>query len=174
MPLPAPVRQMREILIVLFCVWHCSAVSLYLLTNKDSAGFWSAREVVSPYILLLSQWQMWNIFSPDPLRRVSSYRIDTRINGIWKPLQNIDYDHLRWPERAKELKILERLEDSFSVLVPSYLQSSCTRLQAEGKTIRLVARSTVLPALLQELITLRLQTLLATERVLGTTLCASL
>lgn len=90
--------------VALFCVWHMVAVASYAIPNEIENPL-SAR--VRPYMLLTSQWQQWNLFSPDPLRRVVFYRIESQnVNGDWEPVGSIDdttYGPLRHSLRFKLL-----------------------------------------------------------------------
>ena len=170
-------RPAKELLIVAFCLWHCAAVAVYLLPNGTpeplSSVISQAKGVVTPYMLSFSQWQWWDIFSPDPMRRASEYRIDININGMWKPVRFVTYNSLPWAERAKEIKILERLEDDWGTLIPFYLRPICATLaRSEGSTVRLVAVSTILPDRLDRLSRLSLMPVTPTERVLGSVLCS--
>lgn len=157
--------------ILAFCAWHMLSVSLYLMPPIGVLS--PLQSVTKPYVLLLSQWQQWNIFAPDPLRTSTVYRIETSDAGTWKTIRTIDAKTFAWYERAKELKILERLEDGWDKLLPSYLASLCPSLHADAaeKTIRLIGSSETLPASLPELETLSSHTLPRTERVLGTFSC---
>src|SRR5437764_493460 len=98
----------RRNLIILFCLWHMTAVAVFLLPQR--AWNRAIKQLTTPYVLLTSQWQQWDIFSPDPLRRVSFYSLTTDDNAGAKTLLQLDYAHLPWNARAKELKILGRLQ----------------------------------------------------------------
>lgn len=68
--------------IAVFCVWHMAAVGLYSLPDDSDDRFtnWAEEHLiphVSEYMLLTSQWQQWNLFSPNPLRRIVFYRVET-------------------------------------------------------------------------------------------------
>lgn len=82
------------------------------------------------------------------------------------------YARFPWTVRAKEMKILERLEENWTLLVPPYLQQICAGIpRSEGSVIRLVAVSVILPSRLDQLATLSTRRLPTTERVLGSVLC---
>ncbi|MBP7114286.1 MAG: hypothetical protein KBA40_02420 [Candidatus Peribacteraceae bacterium] len=134
------------ILIVAFCVWHMSAVALYVLPSGEHP--WTRlRTNVTPYILSLSQWQKWDIFSPNPLRRNSIYRIERDAGDRFETAMILDFDHLAWHERAKELKVLGRLQDSWKRLLPDYLSSLCPRIPGgPGNDVRLYVETTILPS----------------------------
>lgn len=172
-------KRCKEWAIVTFCVWHMVAVTLFLVTTSSDASFGpivaKAKTITAPYVFSLSQWQYWNIFAPDPLQRSSTYDIDLLAeNGTWLTMHRIDYDRLRWNERAKEFKILENLEDNWQTLVPSYLQTFCTSLHLlDGNTIRLMATSFVLPTELRALRHSAALELPISEKELGSVICAS-
>lgn len=88
-------RRCAKVGIVVFCVWHMVAVGTYSIPGDAQDGFsqWIRTHVVAriaPYVLLTSQWQQWNLFSPDPLRRVITYRIERLTDdGTWAPVGGI-------------------------------------------------------------------------------------
>lgn len=133
-----------------------------------------AKQITDPYMFMLSQWQHWNIFAPDPLQRSSVYRVDLLEDETWNAIHNIDYDRLPWPERAKELKILENIEENWQALVPSYLQTFCSSMHLPaGSMVRLVAVSFVLPTDLAALKHIADMPRQVSERVLGVVPCTS-
>ncbi len=147
-------RPLQKTLVVLFCIFHCAAVAIYLTPRPASpllsSIYTRVWNLTGPYILSFSQWQAWNIFSPDPLRKSTVYRIDRNIDDDWKPPVLLDYDHLSWMERAKTFKVLERLESGSEILIEPYLLSFCPANPA-GTILRLTAVSRVLPIELEKL-----------------------
>lgn len=140
------------ILIVCFCLWHMIGVALYLLPVADTGLLHDARQITAPYVLSFSQWQKWDIFSPNPLRRNSIYRIERNAGDRWETAMTMDFQHLSWHERAKELKVLGRLQDSWKPLLPDYLMSLCPRIPGgPGTDVRLLVANTVLPSDLKSL-----------------------
>jgi hypothetical protein len=106
-------QHLKHAGIILFCLWHMTAVFIHALPHlsDNPAILWirtNALPIVRPYMLITSQWQQWNLFSPDPLRRVSSYRIEWNDNGLWH-LVNEQPGSLPWWRRAPRVKILNRL-----------------------------------------------------------------
>ncbi len=100
-----------------------------------------------PYILLTGQWQQWNLFSPDPLRRISQYRVDQSINETWHTVLAIDAS-LPYPRRAGMTKTLRRIEDrgSNDALTQRFLALVCRdKGIPEGMKVRLQRRYSVLP-----------------------------
>ncbi len=168
--------SLKQLPVIAFCLWHSAAIALYLLPTITipliGPVIGEAKAVTKPYVLSLSQWQSWDIFSPDPLRRSSVYRIEQNNHGKWTPVKSISYDSIGPLQRAKEIKILERLEDNWQRLIPSYLRQMCTEIrQSEGSALRLVARSQILPRTLNQVQKLSQTNLPKTEKVLGSTLC---
>lgn len=138
--------RLWHFLIIIFCLWHMFAVAGYLLPTKDTS-FDPLRQIAVPYVLSLSQWQKWDIFSPNPLRRNSVYIIERNAGDRFEKAMIMDFVHLSWRERAKELKILGRLQDSWKTLLPSYLLSLCRRTaDARGTDVRLLVHTTILPS----------------------------
>ena len=67
--------------VVGFVLWHAFAVLVYSVPRvaADPISTWTRRRlvpVVGPYMFLTSQWQLWNLFAPDPTRLVTIDRID--------------------------------------------------------------------------------------------------
>lgn len=142
---------LRQTLVIAFCLWHMTAVLLYLLPNSGSKIFRQAKNVTRPYILILSQWQKWDIFSPNPVRRVSTFRIEENVGGRWHTLVMLDTKKIPWWQRNKELKVLGRLQEGWNKLAPSYLGAYCRVLGVQNVNLRLVAHSTVVPSEMNEL-----------------------
>ncbi len=135
------------ILIIGFCLWHMFAVAAYLLPANNDGFMKTLNKFSAPYVLSLSQWQKWDIFSPNPLRRNSVYRIERNAGDRWETAMIMDFSHLGWRERAKELKVLGRLQEDWKALLPSYLVSLCPEIpQASGRDVRLFVQTTVLPS----------------------------
>lgn len=132
--------------IMTFCVWHTFAVATYNL--PDNKGEWMAalHNLSAPYMLMTSQWQKWDIFSPDPQRRSAVYRLEV-VDGTGAMIvKRMDSEHMGWAERAKEFKILSRMEADFGAVIPQYIALYCEEFpEAAGKDLRLVAEVMILP-----------------------------
>ena len=141
------------IVIVAFALWHMFAVTMYLLPLKKNDRLGWLRATTAPYVLTLSQWQKWDIFSPNPLRRNSVYRIDRDAGDRFETAMILDFSHLAWRERAKELKVLGRLqEEGWKRLAPDYLLSLCPRIPGgPGNEVRLYVETVMLPSELSDL-----------------------
>lgn len=144
-------RVFFKCLIGLFCLWHMAAIGIYSLQNVDSQPVlkWLEQKqyIFRSYVLMTSQWQRWNLFSPDPLRRVIVMTVETQTDGIWRNVRTIDYDHLSYFRRASELKIIRRIEeDNQEKLKEVYLQDICrTEKIPFGTPIRLLKKAQVVP-----------------------------
>ena len=162
---------MKRTAIVAFCLWHMFAVGAYLLP-RDNGLYGKLVKISSPYILLLSQWQKWDIFSPDPLRRVSEYRIERNAGDRWELAKRFDFESLSILHRAKELKVLGRLEGDWGKLTPAYILSLCPSIpQSEGTELRLIVDSVLLPSDLSALKRIATTKLEITERIMGSIRC---
>lgn len=163
-----------QALIVAFCLWHMTAVTLYLVPSGwngvGSTPIRSVRSLTDPYVLSFSQWQQWNIFSPDPLRRVSVFRVEATVGGETTPTV-FDSEKLSLLRRAKELKVLYRLEDDWKSLVEPYLLTFCTRSADENIELQLLRTYSVLPADLDSLKRVSKKKLPAETGVLGSVRC---
>lgn len=134
------------ILTICFCLWHMFAVAVYLLPADSLEPMKTMRGLSVPYVLALSQWQKWDIFSPNPLRRNSVYIVERDAGDRFETAMIMDFQHLAWYERAKELKVLGRLQDSWKKLASQYLLSLCPRIpDSSGTQIRLLVSTSILP-----------------------------
>jgi hypothetical protein len=105
-------RTFAKVSVALFCAWHMVAVGLYTIPaeSTDRLSRWIADNAtphVTKYMLITSQWQQWNLFAPDPLRRIVFYRIETQnAEGGWAYVGSVNrqtYGGLRHAVRFKLL-----------------------------------------------------------------------
>jgi hypothetical protein len=160
-------------LIPLFCVIHMAAVACYLIPKGISMPVDTIKYWTFGYVRTLSQWQKWDIFSPNPLRRVSEYRIERDAGDRWETAMLLTFDSLPAWKRAKDLKVLGRLEeDHWLVLAEPYLRWHCknTVLRSSAR-IRLVVMNRTLPFRLHELSRYSDDRTPPTSRVLATVSC---
>ena len=145
------IRGLLKAVIACFVLWHMTAVLLYNLYDVDDVPVlgWlqEHRNIARPYLLITSQWQRWNLFSPDPLRRVIEMDIDINLNGEWKTMHTVSHNTVSWWQRASELKIIRRLEeDELAELQARYMHDYCrSRKLAAGTQLRLRKRWFVIP-----------------------------
>ena len=128
-----------------------AAIGIFSLQNVDRFPVlkWlqDQEHYVRPYILMTSQWQKWNLFSPDPLRRITEMQFDAELFGTWHTVRNLDFDHLSYFRRANELKVMRQMEDdNMGPLRERYVQDICRtqRLQI-GTPMRIRKRIVVIP-----------------------------
>jgi len=98
----------------------------------------NVRPYIRPYILVISQWQRWNLFSPNPLRRVKNFAVDMqKEDEMWEELITISPDTVEWWRRSPELKIMRRLsqKSEFVPIQEQYLLAFCTSLHLPPETI---------------------------------------
>lgn len=162
-------RRNWQLLIPVFCIWHMFAVTIYLL--PANAAPLKVRQYAARYVLTLSQWQKWDIFSPDPLTRVSDYRLERQTANGWETVRYMDFRSLPITTRAKELKVLGRLEDDWRGLTEPYLRAQCELYPSA--TLRLSATNIFLPRDLEALKRLSTTKLQTTEKILGTFSCTN-
>lgn len=128
-----------------------AAIFIYSLYQVDDypilAWLDSKRSYVRPYVLITSQWQRWNLFSPDPLRRVIELDIEILRNENWQKVRTINEHTVSWWQRAPELKTIRRMEDdNMKPLQVQYLKDFCrTSGLKEGTEIRIKKRWHVIP-----------------------------
>lgn len=140
--------------IVLLCLWHMAAIALFAVPANALPMVGPARRALLPavqwYAFSLSQWQRWNLFSPDPLRRVTTYRVDRLRDGRWELLQRFApgsfarYRHAAWFKYFTNL-----LDDDAEDAVPvqeRFLVYLCMHLALRPQTaLRLTLERRVLP-----------------------------
>ncbi len=133
--------------VALFCVWHMFAVGVEAIPDDANdplsiALHVYARQYTWKYAFLTSQWQQWNLFSPDPTRNSTQYVID-KLNddgATWEHVFTIDHDTLGWWRSTDELTGLRKLQssDRAAFLWERYLQEFCTPLHlGTGAILRL-------------------------------------
>lgn len=104
--------------IALFCVWHMAAIGLYSLPGdaNDRVSRWLNDNVtghVVPYMLMTSQWQQWNLFAPNPLRRIVFYRVETEnAQGNWAYVASVnDKTYSTWRHAVRFKLLGQALEE---------------------------------------------------------------
>lgn len=132
-----------------------AAVALYALPDATHGPFTNMlRErfqwVVRPYILMTSQWQQWNLFSPEPLRRVVTYGIDVDRGDRWERVLTIEpgtYSTFRHATQFKFFaRILEGASESSFPMIANFLEQQCRELAlATGSHVRLNYMMYVIP-----------------------------
>ena len=150
-------RSLSRLVLVLFLLWHMFAVAVYSVpraANDDVAVFTKRVLIpaVSPYMFFTSQWQLWNIFSPDPLRRVTAYHIEQEQTGVWKALETIEPDAFSPFRHAPRMKMMGNLISEFdnnrAPFAGRLMQLACATYGVpSGTRVRLVYRVYVLPYL---------------------------
>lgn len=140
--------------IIVFCLWHMFAVLAYSLPLSAKDPLTTAlrdawRPRVMPYLFATSQWQQWNLFSPDPLRRVTSYILETRKSDTeeWKPFAVLDRKSVMWSALSREMKLLGNIEEEqYAPVRRALLQNYCDMLNLPtGTQMRLSKDFYVLP-----------------------------
>lgn len=147
-------RSAGKIAIVLFCLFHMAAVAAYAAPDYTPEPLLSLKEdiveISRPYILMTSQWQKWNLFSPDPLRRIVSFHIDKELkDGSWEEIKIVGPGNVEWWHRATELKVIRRMEESegggnLQALRERYVLEQCKDLP-DGTKLRLRRLYYVIP-----------------------------
>ncbi len=144
-------RGVVKFCIAVFVLWHMSAVLIYTIYDVEGVPVlgWlaSKRDIVKPYMLMTSQWQRWNLFSPDPLRRVITLEIDQEEKNLWILAASVNERTVTLWQRAPELKLIRRLDaDNMQPLQEVYVHDVC-RIQSipTGTRMRLRERWMVIP-----------------------------
>ena len=151
---PAPTLTSLRVFIILFCLWHMASVAVYALPWEASDPLTNAVRavilpIVRPYILLTSQWQQWNLFSPDPLQRVVTYTVEIDRGNRWEPVHTIAPGFVSTFRHASEFKFLGRTLEGNKTLLPvvdRFLQAECRDADLPASSrVRLLYHWYVLP-----------------------------
>lgn len=148
-----PVLSLSQVFIIAFCLFHIAAVAVYSLPDaaRDSVtnALRTLQPYVRPYILLTSQWQQWNLFSPDPLRRTVTYAVEREQQGMWAEIAVFDPRSVSIFRHATEFKFLGRLLEGGKdqlPLIEHFLRAQCdAHLLPSGTHLRLVYRHAMIP-----------------------------
>ena len=147
---------LRKLVIIPFFFFHAIAVGAYSVPREteDAFSVWTRGNlvpIVQPYLFWTSQWQQWNLFAPNPLRRVTRYTIEERRGNTWQQIALLSYDTIPWWRDADELKILRHTEQSgelWKELQRAYLAVECRdRALAPGTALRMAYHSAIIPYL---------------------------
>lgn len=143
-----------RVIIILFCVWHMCAVAIFTIPRaaQDAIAVASRQFVlpwVTPYLYTTSQWQLWDIFAPDPLRVISLYQIERNQDDQWTVVETIKPDAYPFWQHATHFKYFINVlnaDDSLMAAKERFLQTECQRLHLPADTpVQLVAYSAELP-----------------------------
>ncbi len=101
-------------------------------------------------MMATSLWQEWNLFAPDPLRRVTTYEVDVEEGLNWKTVAVFGADSFPWWRNATYAKLLPGLLDAqrldFDVFRERFLQLLCRNMGMEnGTMVRLRESVWVIP-----------------------------
>ncbi len=128
-----------------FFLWHAFSVATYAIPvpTQNAAAIWVRNHAISLnrwYMLGLSQWQQWNLFSPDPMRRVPSYDVQRETSpGTWETVASITPDSFSWWQQTTRYKMLigalETDQESYTpLLVNHFLTSYCAPINLPAGT----------------------------------------
>lgn len=124
---------MKKAALVIFILFHMTAVALYAIpwSADDAPTRWVRTHLanrVHPYVLSLSQWQQWNLFSPDPLRRISYFVFQYDHEGTWITLQHYKPGMHSWWRHANRFKLYGEFLDAESTKYHPVIERMLHRL----------------------------------------------
>ncbi len=152
----SPFRPLGRAAVIVFVLWHMTAVLLYALPWDAKDSFTAeVRKNLTPlthwYVLPLSQWQQWNLFSPDPLRRVSHFLVQYELDGEWVTVADVYPGLYPSSRHATYFKLYGEFLDETERYQPIrdyYLQRHCVSAHLlPGTPIRLMRSFYILPYL---------------------------
>lgn len=148
-------RTFAKVGIALFCAWHMAAIGLYTIPGEatDRASRWVLDNVTphaTKYVLMTSQWQQWNLFAPNPLRRITFYRVETQnAEGSWAYVTSVNrytYGGMRHAVRFKLLGQALEEDTTRPELAERAAQVFCKEFGFEPEeNIRIWHETTVVP-----------------------------
>lgn len=149
------IRILGKCFIGAFVFWHAFAIAVYATPReaKDPLAAFVKRDMiplVTPYVQWTSQWQLWNLFSPDPLRRVTFYHVQAEENSMWRDIRTIQpgtYSMWRHATQFKMLSnILGEFESNREAVAGRFMHLICKEDGiTSGTPIRLVYEYYVIP-----------------------------
>ncbi len=153
---PSTKTALVRIPVALFCLWHVFAITVYATPEPAKDPVSEAVRtyllpVVRPYVLSLSVWQQWNLFSPLPIYSATNYEIQVKPSGRhpWSGRFMIDSKTLGWWRSADEMSGLRQLQDDpegYRPIWERYIQTYCAPLGlAPGSRIRVVFHTYEMP-----------------------------
>lgn len=138
--------------IVIFCLWHMFAVLVFAIPRESRDSFsMNVRAVllpvVTPYMYTTSQWQLWNVFAPDPLQRITLYRVEEQTADGWSVVDTIKPGSYAWWRHANYFKYTENvLGSSNEGAQAQFLIQECTQRNIAPHTLlRLSQYSSTIP-----------------------------
>ncbi len=147
-------RVTGRVMVAVFCVWHMAAMAVYAIPDPadDPAARWmkdTLQPWARPYAYALSQWQQWNLFSPEPSRGETAYAVMMETADRRQfTLADLSPQNLPWWKSVNETTMLRKTEDlpDAGAFFERYLTSYCPLLEGQ-EDIRLVllGRSRVVP-----------------------------
>lgn len=135
-------------------LWHMAAVAIFAfppeVTGWMQEARWKVLPMVRPYVLMFSQWQQWNLFSPDPYRRVTIFRVETAAVGPWQMLERVNAESFPFSRRSSWAKyftgLLDDTSDGREGIRQRFLQTRCKHHALAPETrIRLIFETRILP-----------------------------
>lgn len=142
--------------IVLFCLWHMFAVGITAVPRSAKDAFSEATRMlllprVTWYVQTTSQWQLWDLFAPDPLRLVTLYRIEKHMeNGDWEEVTTIKPGSYAFPRHATFFKyLISTMNSDYPPVARAkerFLELQCEAYGLPPRTeVRMVLYTVVLP-----------------------------
>ena len=108
-------------------------------------------KVAGPYMLITSQWQLWNLFSPEPLRNVLYYDMERwdPVKKNWKIVFSVTPSRVPFWRAARDQKVLYSATSNWDEYIPlrkQLLKNECIRQRMPvGTDLRLVFWSFTIP-----------------------------
>lgn len=162
-------RRLSKIAIGLFCLYHMAAIASYafpgeihdLVRYRIQKAYRSTAvldrvdtfrwNAFGKYVLTTSQWQIWNLFSPNPMRDVLKLEVQkwSKEDRRWVLAVIVDPQKLSGWRSARDAKILYGVTYNWEDDRPvrkRLLETFCKNLELpENTLVRLVFYSYTIP-----------------------------
>ena len=110
---------------MIFGLWHAFAVLAFSVPRvaRDPVSAWARGgllPIVAPYMFITSQWQLWDLFAPDPPRLVAAYRTEVGSQDGWRELTTVRPGTFSiWRHNARFQLMRNLLRDGVPTLEPA-------------------------------------------------------
>ncbi len=138
--------------VIAFVLWHMFAVAVYAIPSDAQDRFAKFTQStllpkVTTYILFTSQWQQWNLFAPDPIRRITYYRFSQATPGGWQDVTTLQHGSFPWWGHANNFKLLLGImEGSSPELADRFAHLLCAEYGVQpGSLVRMTYLIAVVP-----------------------------
>lgn len=109
-------KRIGRWLIIGFCGWHMVAILASSIPPeaKDQASILlrdGVNRITQPYLLWTGQWQMWNLFSPNPSNWIGELTVEAYLENGWEPISKFNSRDISIWRKADRIKLVENVSN---------------------------------------------------------------